>query len=206
MSVTCRFGALGVCLFALVLTTGVGQAGAGGSNFKLRVLQLRLVRIENQGWTGPYWNNDTSPPTPPPVGEEAHFAGLVFNNAAEFGKAANARVGRFLLDCTVSTEAGDGFCVGIVHVPDGFFVIAGNGPFVDASVRHYAVTGGVGAYSTSRGQMTTISGDRGCHGHPLLLIVKWCRWEGDDAHQPGSVLLGCRSSRGVSRFGTFRRQ
>ena len=150
-----RFGMLTACMLALVFTTGVGQAGTGGSTRVLRVLQLRLVHIQNQGWTGPYWNRHTNPPTPPPVGEQAHLAGIVFNNTAQFGQAANARVGRFLLDCTVLTRAGDGLCVGIVHVPDGFFTIAGNGPFLDASVRHYAITGGVGPYAIARGQMST---------------------------------------------------
>ena len=155
MSATSRFGALAVCMLALVFMIGAGQAGAGGSTKALRVLQFKLVHIQNQGWTGPYWNRDTNPPTPPPVGEQSHVTGVVLNNVAQFGHAANARVGRLLLDCTVSTVAGDGFCVGIVHVPDGFFTIAGNGPFVDTNVRHYAITGGIGSYAIARGQMTT---------------------------------------------------
>ncbi len=151
-----RMRVLAACMFALVLTTGVVQAGAADSTQGLRVLQFRLVHIQNEGWTGPYWNRHTTPPTPVPVGEEAHLSGIVLNNVAQFGKAANARVGRLLLDCTVVTRAGDGFCVGILHVPDGFFTIAGNGPFVDATVRHYAITGGIGPYALARGQMKTI--------------------------------------------------
>ena len=153
---TGRMVVLSACMFSLFLTTGIVQAGAGDSTRVIRVLQFRLVQIQNEGWTGPYWNRHTTPPTPVPVGEESHLSGIVLNNVAQFGKAANARVGRFLLDCTVVTRAGDGFCVGIVHVPDGFFTIAGNGPFVDASVRRYAITGGIGPYALSHGQMKTI--------------------------------------------------
>jgi hypothetical protein len=151
MSAT-RFGALTACVLALVLMIGAAQAGAGGAT---RVLQLRLVELHNEGWTGPYWNRHTSPQTAPPVGEQAHIAGIVVNNVAQFGHSTNARVGRLGLDCTVLTKAGDGLCVGIVHVPDGFFTISGNGPFVDASVRHYAITGGIGPYANARGEMTT---------------------------------------------------
>jgi hypothetical protein len=140
-------------VFALVLVTGAAQAGAGVSP---RVLQFKLVNVQNQGWTGPYWNRHTTPPTPAPVGEQAHLTGVVLNNIPQFGKAANAQVGRFLLECTIVTPAGDGMCNGIVHVPDGFFTIAGNGPFLDVSVRHYAVTGGIGPYAVAHGQMKTI--------------------------------------------------
>jgi hypothetical protein len=152
MSVS-RMGVISACTLGLLLTTGAVQAGAGN---RAHVLQFRLVHIQNQGWTGPYWNRHTNPPTPAPPGEQAHITGIVLNNVEQFGQPANARVGRILLDCTVFTSAGDGLCVGIVHLPDGYFTIAGNGPFVDASVRYYAVTGGIGPYAIAHGQMKTI--------------------------------------------------
>jgi hypothetical protein len=146
-----RFGVLIACVLGLIITIGVAQAAATGSN---RALKLQLVHVTYK-WTGPYWNRHTNPPTPPPIGETAMYTGIVHNNAAQFGKAANARVGRILFQCTVLTEPTDGLCTGIVHVPDGFFTIAGNGPFMPATVRHYAITGGVGRYANERGVFTT---------------------------------------------------
>ncbi len=144
-----RFGALIACALGLIISVGVGQASATGPN---RTLRLHLENVTYQ-WTGPYWNRDIDPV--PPVGETAMLTGIVANTAAQFGKTADARVGRILLECTVLAEPTDGLCTGIVHVPDGFFTIAGNGPFVPATARHYAITGGVGFYASERGEFTT---------------------------------------------------
>ena len=46
----------------------------------------------------------------------------------------------------------------IVHVPDGYLTISGNGGFVDGRVDHYAITGGVGPYANDRGQVTINNG------------------------------------------------
>ena len=137
-----RFGVLTACTVGLVLMIGVVQAGAAAPT---RVLKLNLVHVQFRL---------IYPPAP--IGETAYFTGIVFNNAAQFGKPANARVGRLLLECTVfAAPPEDGVCTGIVHVPDGFFTIEGNGPYATSSVRHYAITGGVGPYANVRGEMTT---------------------------------------------------
>lgn len=146
-----RFGAVLVCLFGIGLASGVAQAGAAGP---ARVLALRLSHVQVV-WTGPSWNRDTNPPTPPPIGEQAQITGLVYNEAAQFGKAGNAQVGRIVLSCTVVAIPTDGLCAGMIHVPDGFFTIAGNGPFVGANVRRYAITGGIGPYANARGELKT---------------------------------------------------
>jgi hypothetical protein len=145
-----RLGIVMVGMLGLVLMLGAPSAGAAGPT---RVLKLQLSHVQGQ-WTGPYWNRHTTPETPPPVGEQVNVTGLVVNDAVLFGKATGARVGRILLECTVLAES-DGLCTGIVHVPDGFFTIAGNGPFSKATLRHYAITGGSGAYANARGEMTT---------------------------------------------------
>jgi hypothetical protein len=146
-----RLASLVSCLLVSVFALAAVQAGAAGPT---RVLKLSLANVHFK-WTGEYWNAHTNPPTPPPIGEQVHFTGVVYNGAAQFGKAAKARVGRIVIDCTVVAIPTDGLCTGIVHVPDGFFTIAGNAPFTKPNVRHYAITGGIGPYVSARGELTT---------------------------------------------------
>ena len=95
-----------------------------------------------------------SPSSFPPVGAREEFTGLLYNDVPQFGKPYSVRIGRILVDCAVLTEAPDGLCTGIAHVPDGYFIFAGNGPFTPTLTRHYAITGGVGPYADARGEIT----------------------------------------------------
>ena len=87
------------------------------------------------------------------IGSRAILSAHLYNRTARFGKPTGTAVGRLLLDCTVLAVPTDGNYTGLVHLPNGFFLIGGNGPFV-VSPRHYAITGGVGPYATARGQVT----------------------------------------------------
>jgi hypothetical protein len=142
-----RLGALAACALGLTMVMGVVQAGATGPK---RVLEFSdtHVRITAVGF-------DANSTTLPPVGSRELIKGLLVNNASQFGKPKGTVVGRILLDCTVLSEPLDGICTGIAHVPDGFFTFAGNGPFTGASLRYYAITGGVGSYANDRGELKT---------------------------------------------------
>lgn len=142
-----RLGTLIACALGAVLVTGVLQATASGPK---RVLEFGEIHI-NVTQIGFVANSTTIPP----VGAKELFTGLLINHGSQFGKPKGAVVGRILLDCTVLTEAPDGICTGIAHVPDGFFTFAGNGAFTGLIVKQYAITGGVGAYANDRGELKT---------------------------------------------------
>ena len=130
-ALTCALG-----LFALV---GVAQAGAASPT---RVLEF----------TNNYLHYTPIGSNPGSVGSTFVITGRI-NNAgtAQFGKPSGALIGRILVDCTVLAQ-NDGICTGIVHLPDGFFTFAGNGPFTTSNLRYYAITGGVGPYANDRGE------------------------------------------------------
>ena len=87
------------------------------------------------------------------VGSTAALTMRIANASEQFGKPAGTTVGRILLDCRLLSVPSDGLCTGIVHVPNGYFLIGGNGPFTTGP-RHYAITGGIGPYANARGEVT----------------------------------------------------
>lgn len=137
--------------------TGVLGASAAGSPTTLRFHNVTAHVI------GIGFNADSS--TPPPIGASLSITVRLANVGNQFGKPSGTTVGRVLIECTVLAEptptAPDGLCNGIVHVPDGYFTISGNGGFVDGRVNVYAVTGGVGPYATKRGQVTITNNRNG---------------------------------------------
>jgi hypothetical protein len=88
------------------------------------------------------------------VGSRVILSARLYNRTAQFGKAPGVAVGRLLLDCTVLNIPADGNCTGIVHLPNGFFLIGGNGPF-KPTPRLYAIVGGIGPYASARGEVET---------------------------------------------------
>jgi hypothetical protein len=133
-------------VLGFVALAAVAQAVAAGG-------PLRLTFVDNHlNYTPVGFAKGST--APPPIGATALFSGRLYNGGAQFGKPSGTPVGRFALVCTVTSNPLDGFCVGIIHVPDGYVTIAGNGPFTPLAVRHYAVTGGIGRYATMRGEFT----------------------------------------------------
>jgi hypothetical protein len=143
-----RFVALAALVVGLSLAMSAGVADGGTAGSK-RVLEFGEIHVRA---TPAGLAADS---TAAPVGSTLAIKGLLVNNTPQFGKPRGAVVGRILLGCTVLSVPLDGICTGIVHVPDGFFTIAGNGPFTGTSLRYYAITGGVGAYANDRGELET---------------------------------------------------
>ena len=143
-----RLGVLAACVLGLAFALGTAQAGAAGPTkvmtFSAQHVLLTWVPVSGKG--SPHDAVTT-------IGSSAVLTGRFYNLATQFGKAPGTAVGRILLDCRILNVPTDGLCAGIVHVPDGFFLIGGNGPFVP-SPRHYAITGGAGPYANARGQVT----------------------------------------------------
>ncbi len=147
-----RMGILAACVLSLVLTIGTVGATAAGPTKDMKFLAPHLtVQWVSAG------SNPSSAAAAQTVGSTAILSGRLHNLTTEFGKGPGTAVGRFLLDCTLLTTwpaGGDGLCTGIMHLPDGFFLFGGNGPFVPGTPsRYYAITGGIGPYSTARGQV-----------------------------------------------------
>lgn len=153
-----RLTLLTLLALALVLTIGLIQAGAATPSRVLKFYDAPATQ------TAVGFNENAD--TPPPVGASQIIKLVLENSGSQFGKASGAKVGRVLLDCTImavnpSAQMVDGNCNGIAHVPDGFFTFEGNGGLTGATVAHYAVTGGVGAYADARGQITVKNSSNG---------------------------------------------
>lgn len=142
-----RLAALVTSAVVFVLIAGVVQAGAAGTT---KVLKFN----DTPGTLTPIGFN---PNTLPPVGSHYVITLRLKNDGAQFGKPSGTTVGRVLIECTVlalvTADTADGNCFGIAHVPDGFFTFQGNGPLTNARVNHWAITGGVGPYAKTRGQI-----------------------------------------------------
>jgi hypothetical protein len=160
-----RFAMSSACVLALALALGAGPAGAGGSPrvmaFVGHHVLLTWVTPSGKGTVGEAVST---------IGSQAILSARLYNRSTEFGKAPGTAVGRVLLDCTILDLPADGNCTGIVHVPDGFFLIGGNGPFVPAP-RDYAITGGIGSYATARGQVTIRTTTRGASLVDVVLVA-----------------------------------
>ena len=138
-----RFLALTTCALGLTLIAATAPAGAAGPT------QVLKLFVNHSKFTAVGF--DPRSTSVPPIGSKEIITGALFNSAPQFGKPKGRRVGRFLVDCTVLSEAPDGVCTGIAHVPNGFFTFVGNGPFTKGFVRFYAVTGGIGPYAHDSG-------------------------------------------------------
>jgi hypothetical protein len=150
MSASKRFAVLGACVFGLAAATGAAQAGSGAAGSPQTIaLTGKNVLLT---WILP-GGEKTSPNAAAEIGSTAALSARLYNRTSQFGKGTGMAVGRILLSCTVLRNPPDGNCTGIVHLPNGYFLIGGNGPFVP-SPREYAITGGVGPYATARGEVT----------------------------------------------------
>ena len=144
--------ALAVASVMMVAASLAGAAGQGTTVLNFRIGgELETIVGDN-----------LSPSAAQPVGSHEVFIGALYNRGAQFGKPNDAPVGRMLLDCTtlVATPP-DGVCTGIVHVPDGFFTITGNGAYTGYKVDHYGISGGDGPYANARGELTNVRYQRG---------------------------------------------
>ncbi len=142
-----RLGAVMACTVGLILMVGTAPAGAGTIRVeKFLINHVNLVHSSSGGVA----DADQA------VGSREAFTGVLYNDAVQFGAPDGHRIGRVLVDCAVLSPTPDGICTGIAHVPDGYFVFAGNGPFTQSRVRHYAITGGVGPYASARGEITIV--------------------------------------------------
>jgi hypothetical protein len=63
----------------------------------------------------------------------------------------------------------DGNCFGIAHVPDGFFTFEGNGALGKHRIAYYAITGGVGAYADTGGQIKVVGHQDGSSESTVML-------------------------------------
>lgn len=147
-----RVSAALVCVIGFCAACSAAQAGAAPSLI-LKFVDNHIT-VTSLGFA-------PNPASSPPVGSTVIFRGRLYNDGVQFGKANGAAVGRVVLDCTVLSDPVDGYCAGIVHLPDGFFIIAGNGPLTLVPVHRYAVTGGIGPHATARGEFTVTNGANG---------------------------------------------
>jgi hypothetical protein len=91
---------------------------------------------------------------PPQVGGRFVFQDLAYNRGPQFGKPAGALVGRAEGVCTlVSSVKPEAQCLITAHVPNGQIIVAAEGD-PGAKVTHYAVIGGLGAYTKASGTVT----------------------------------------------------
>jgi hypothetical protein len=147
-------GALVVVMLGLLSVAGAGQAGAAGGTTVLK------FHNTTSDFTGIGFNaND--PNAVPPVGASFVITIKLKNIGTQFGKPSGTTVGRVLLDCNVlavnSPTNLDGICDGIAHVPNGFFTFEGTGGLSNAKITRFAITGGVGPYASSRGQIKVVN-------------------------------------------------
>ena len=135
--------AVGVTLAVLV---GVGSAAASSPS---RVLKFNSVsgQFTAVGFSG-------NPNVPPPIGTTFVGAITLYNQVAQFGKPAGVRVGSVELKCTEASYLRS-ICEGVAHVPDGFLTFSGASLNNNGPVSWYAITGGVAAYATARGEIKT---------------------------------------------------
>jgi len=149
-----RLAVLTGCFVSFVLASA-GVVGATGSPRAIGLVTRHVLLT----WTAP-GGTGTIGEAKATIGSSAILTARLYNRTAQFGKASGTPVGRILLDCSVLTVPPDGNCTGIVHLPDGFFLIGGNGPFVP-SPRLYAITGGVGPYVAARGEVKIVTSANG---------------------------------------------
>lgn len=147
---------VGMFLFAAVGLGVVGVAQAGAAT------PSKVLKFHDTPAVGTALGFDPSSSAPPAVGSRQIIALRLENSGSQFGKPSGTKVGRVLIDCTVmavDAQRGlvDGNCLGIAHVPDGYFTFEGPGGLSGARVAYWAVTGGVGPYADVRGQIKVVN-------------------------------------------------
>lgn len=151
-----------VCAAIAMISVGAGSAAAAGS-------PTVLMFHNTPGQFTPI-GFDANSNAIPPVGSSYVITVVLINTASQFGKPSGTRVGRVILRCTVLTAGGDGLCDGIAHVPNGYFLFAGNGGLGNANVNYYAITGGVAGYANARGQIKVTNHRDGSSDAKVTLI------------------------------------
>jgi hypothetical protein len=151
---TRRLAVLSACLLGCLSTIGIAQAGAA--------TPAKILKFYDPPGIATAVGFDESSNTPPPVGSQQILTLRLENVGSQFGKPNRTKVGRVLIDCTimaVDTEAMrvDGNCLGIAHVPNGYFTFEGPGALGGPKVSYFAVTGGVGPYADDRGQIRVVN-------------------------------------------------
>jgi hypothetical protein len=129
------------CALTVSVTANATPAGTSPSSLKLLSVQTSFVPVP-----------EISKTSPPQIGGRMIFENTLYNRAAQFGKPSGARVGTAEVLCTiVSRHALE--CVVTAHLPGGELVLTGSNPL---GTHHtaYAVTGGVGIFSSVRGSAT----------------------------------------------------
>jgi hypothetical protein len=153
-----RLGVLSLCAAALMLMIGVVQAGA--------TAPTKVLKFYDSPGVGTAIGFDENSNTPPPVGASRVITLRLENVGSQFGKPSGTKVGRVLIDCTImavndSTQTVDGNCLGIAHVPNGYFTFEGPGALTGQKVIYFAITGGVGPYANDRGQIKVVNNSNG---------------------------------------------
>jgi hypothetical protein len=129
-----------------VVAAAAALAVSGASAQSAQTLQLLSV-TQHQSFVG------LTPGQAPAVGARLFFNDAIYNRAAQFGKPSGARVGTAEGTCTIVTM-GAAQCFITAHMPNGELVAAGKMALVRGlATNRYAVLGGVGAYSSSRGSV-----------------------------------------------------
>jgi hypothetical protein len=136
----------------MLVTIGAAVAAAaalavsGASAQNPQTLQLLSV-TQHQSFVG------LTPGQAPVVGSRLFFDDAIYNRAAQFGKPSGARVGSAEGTCTIVTM-GAAQCFITAHMPNGELLAAGKITLRRGlAINRYAVLGGVGAYSSSRGSV-----------------------------------------------------
>jgi hypothetical protein len=135
-------------LRTLVTIGAVGAAIAASSASAQNPQTLRLLSVtQHQSFVG------LTPGQAPVVGSRLFFDDAIYNRAAQFGKPSGARVGSAEGTCTIVTM-GAAQCFITAHMPNGELLAAGKITLRRGlATNRYAVLGGVGAYSSSRGSV-----------------------------------------------------
>jgi hypothetical protein len=106
---------------------------------------LTLLSVQNEFTSVP----PTSKASPPRIGDRLIFSDDLYNRRAQFGKPAGAKVGSADNVCTIVSRSALQ-CTIVAHLPNGSLVATGS-IAMDSHTNDFAVTGGVGAYSGTRG-------------------------------------------------------
>jgi hypothetical protein len=161
-----RFGMVSACGVALLLIVGVAPAGARSTT--------RVLRFYDTAGVDTLVGASPRSKALPPIGGEDILTLRLENVGRQFGKPEGTTVGRAFLTCTVMLvdrprRTYDGNCLGIAHVPGGFFTFDGNGALGKHPIAYYAITGGVGAYADARGQIKVVSHLDGSSSSTVIL-------------------------------------
>jgi hypothetical protein len=122
-------------------------AGAAASTSAAATPQTLLLRsVTTQTYM--FGVSESAPPAP---GARMIFNDVLYNRAAQFGKAAGARVGTAEVSCVI-TSLHHAQCTIAAHVPNGTLTLLGTLFLKDQlTTERFGVAGGVGAYGSARG-------------------------------------------------------